>query len=223
GCALWIVTRGAHAIEAGPSRIGVPQSTAWGMCRTIAIEHPEIRCVRVDLGPSPSSDDAEVLLAEVCSSSPEDEVAIRSNSRLVSRLVRKTLAADAGHRSAAEDRMPVGLETSERGVLENLSMRPRLRRPPARWEVEIAVRAAGLNFRDVLNALGMYPGEPGPLGNECVGTIVSVGEGVADLAVGDEVLAIASGTFGSYVTTDRELVARQPANLDASAAATIPI
>ena len=47
--------------------------------------------------------------------------------------------------------------------------------------------ASGLNFRDVLNTLGMYPGEGGPLGTECAGESAAVGEGVEGLQVGDRV------------------------------------
>jgi myxalamid-type polyketide synthase MxaB len=54
--------------------------------------------------------------------------------------------------------------------------------------VEIRVVATGLNFRDVLNALGMYPGDPGPLGNECAGVITAIGSD-GDLRVG-EVIAM---------------------------------
>ena len=49
------------------------------------------------------------------------------------------------------------------------------------------MEAAGLNFRDVLNALGMYPGSAPLLGNECAGRVLSVGEGVVGVAPGDEV------------------------------------
>ena len=50
-------------------------------------------------------------------------------------------------------------------VTDNLAVTPRERRAPEPGEVEIAVQAAALNFRDVLNALGMYPGDPGALGS----------------------------------------------------------
>ena len=40
------------------------------------------------------------------------------------------------------------------------------------------MRAVGLNFRDVLNVLGMYPGDPGPPGGDCAGVVTAVGEGV---------------------------------------------
>jgi len=39
------------------------------------------------------------------------------------------------------------------------------------------VRAVGLNFRDVLNILGMYPGDPGDPGGDCAGVVAAVGPG----------------------------------------------
>ena len=68
------------------------------------------------------------------------------------------------------------------------------RRAPGPGEVEVRVRATGLNFRDVLNAMGLYPGtevgpvtaetyarpgDPGPIGGDCAGVVVALGEGVA--------------------------------------------
>ena len=43
--------------------------------------------------------------------------------------------------------------------------------------VQVTVRAIGLNFRDVLNILGMYPGDPGPPGGDCSGIVAAVGPG----------------------------------------------
>ncbi len=59
----------------------------------------------------------------------------------------------------------------------------------------------------------MYPGLPDgpvPLGGECSGRITAVGEGVTDLRVGDEVLAVAGFAFGSHAVTRAELVAKKP-------------
>ena len=64
---------------------------------------------------------------------------------------------------------------------------------PAPGQVEIRVHATGLNFRDVLNVLDMYPGDAGLLGSECVGRIAAVGDGVSEYKVGDRVLAMAAG------------------------------
>ena len=49
---------------------------------------------------------------------------------------------------------------------------------------QVAVRAVGLNFRDVLNVLGMYPGDPGPPGADCAGVVEAAGAGVHDFAPG---------------------------------------
>jgi polyketide synthase 12/epothilone polyketide synthase D len=109
-----------------------------------------------------------------------------------------------------------------RGTLENLTWQPTPRRPPQAGEVEIRVQATGLNFRDVLNALDLYPGDPGPLGLECAGEVVAISPGVEGLAIGDPVVAIAPASFSHYVTVNAQLVALRPPHLSPTAAATIP-
>ena len=44
-------------------------------------------------------------------------------------------------------------------------------------QVQVSVMAVGLNFRDVLNILGMYPGDPGEPGGDCAGIVAAVGAG----------------------------------------------
>jgi NADPH:quinone reductase-like Zn-dependent oxidoreductase len=75
---------------------------------------------------------------------------------------------------------------------------------------EIRVRAVGLNFRDVLNVMGLYPGDPGPPGGDCAGTVVRVGEDVKHLKVGDDVYGVAPGCLKTYATTDAKLLALKP-------------
>ncbi|AGY58069.1 zinc-binding dehydrogenase [Gloeobacter kilaueensis] len=128
---------------------------------------------------------------------------------------------------------PFRLEMPEPGVLDDLVFRPAPHQPPGPGEVEIAVAAVGLNFREVLKALGLYPEGAGFLsyrdGNgkltfdgDAAGRIVAVGEGVTDLAVGDAVVAFAPGGFASRVTLPRFLVAPKPAHLNFAEAVTIP-
>src|SRR3954447_6425237 len=66
-------------------------------------------------------------------------------------------------------------------------------------EVRIAVKAAGINFADLMARAGVYPDAPPPpcvVGYEVAGEVESVGEGVADFKPGDRVMA---GTrFGGY-------------------------
>ena len=149
----------------------------------------------------------------------EDQLALRGGERLVARLVRGAgapAAVLAGHDSWA-------LIAGAPGDLDQLRVAPAGRRAPGPGEVEIEVEAAGLNFRDVLGALGMYPGDPGPLGGECAGVVHRVGDGVAQLSPGDAVVALASGAFRRHAIADARLVARRPAGLSAEAAATLPI
>ncbi|HXA49906.1 MAG TPA: beta-ketoacyl synthase N-terminal-like domain-containing protein, partial [Candidatus Acidoferrum sp.] len=115
------------------------------------------------------------------------------------------------------------LEITRRGTLDNLSFRRVTRTAPGPGQVEIQVAAAGLNFRDVLNALGMYPGDPGLLGGECAGTIVAVGKNVEGLRVGDPVIAAAAGCFSSHVTASAMCTVAKPAQLSFEDASGIPL
>jgi NADPH:quinone reductase-like Zn-dependent oxidoreductase len=112
------------------------------------------------------------------------------------------------------------------GILENLELRPVERRTPGPGEVEIRVRAAALNFIDVLKAMGLYPGQDPDepvLGLECSGEITAGGASVERLRVGDPVLAAAAGAFGSHVVTPAAFVARKPAFLAHEQAAGLPM
>ena len=77
--------------------------------------------------------------------------------------------------------------------------------------MEVQVAAAGVNFRDVMKTLGIYPMQPGDvpwLGDEFAGQIVAVGDGVP-LAVGDEVFGVAPASFGKVISTPCRLRASQ--------------
>jgi len=69
------------------------------------------------------------------------------------------------------------------------------------YDVRIAITGAGVNRADLLQRQGHYPPPPGAseiIGLECAGTIVEVGTGIDDLAVGDRVMALLTG--GGYAT-----------------------
>ncbi|OON68674.1 polyketide synthase dehydratase domain-containing protein, partial [Streptomyces tsukubensis] len=82
-------------------------------------------------------------------------------------------------------------------------------RPLAPTEVRVGVRAAGLNFRDVLIALGTYPGK-GVLGGEAAGVVLEIGSGVHDLAPGDRVFGLVGTGFGPTVIADWRMLGRMP-------------
>jgi acyl transferase domain-containing protein len=224
--ALWIVTNGGqHIVEsatAPASELSADQTPLWGLARSLRLELPELRCTTIDLDPAVSvQGQIALLLCELTSGRGEVEVAFRAGARMVRRLRRATLGTDDTAESrpsgATQLRIPV------RGVLENLEIQPATRRAPGPGEIEIEVKAAALNFRDVLNALGMYPGDAGALGSECAGTVVAVGDGVHDLAPGDDVMAVGEGTLGSHVTTAALLATRKPQGIGYAEAAGLPI
>ncbi|WP_461000150.1 zinc-binding dehydrogenase, partial [Streptomonospora sediminis] len=89
---------------------------------------------------------------------------------------------------------------------------PEADRELAPGEVRVAVRAAGLNFRDVVVVLGMVPEQGEPIGGEFAGVVTETGPGVADLAVGDRVMGLDEAAFGPRVATDRRLLTPLPEN-----------
>jgi NADPH:quinone reductase-like Zn-dependent oxidoreductase len=118
------------------------------------------------------------------------------------------------------------LEAATPGLLDSLVFRATTRRPPAPDQIEVEVRAGGLNFKDVLFALGLIPLPPGVrlrLGGECAGTVAAVGEEVADLAVGDEVVTFGYGCFARFTTCPARLAVPKPAHLSFVDAATLPV
>jgi acyl transferase domain-containing protein/NADPH:quinone reductase-like Zn-dependent oxidoreductase/short-subunit dehydrogenase/acyl carrier protein len=208
---LWLVTRGAQAVMACQESVAIAQSSLWGMAQAIATEHPEWRCTSIDLDPASGDGPAAHLLDEIMAGDGEDQVALRAGRRLVARLI----AREAPEISETAVRLTI----ASRGAIDNLAIEPALRQPVPPGSVEIQVDAAGLNFRDVLNVLGMFSG---PLGSECAGHIVAVGDGVDRFHPGDEVIAMASGGHEGFAITDARLVTPKPANLTMEKSATLP-
>ncbi|NEO91651.1 MAG: SDR family NAD(P)-dependent oxidoreductase, partial [Moorea sp. SIO3G5] len=220
---LWIVTQGAQPVPPkNPVVSGVAQASLWGMGKVISLEHPELNCVRIDLDPNQSLlEKAEALWAEIWSESIEDQVALRKDSRYVPRLIPTPLAIATETQLLKMPSQPFRLTITERGILENLTLEPTPRRSPAAGEVEIRVRATGLNFRDVLIALDIYPGTA-VMGGDCAGEIVAVGEGVENLKIGEPVITLAPGSFSQCVTVSAMMVAPKPDFLTFEQAAAIP-
>jgi acyl transferase domain-containing protein/acyl-CoA synthetase (AMP-forming)/AMP-acid ligase II/acyl carrier protein len=218
----------AHDVDADadaegrpPASAGVASSTLWGLGAVIAFELPGVRCARVLVDPDTKQleDDAAILFAELDGRDGENAVAIRLGARKVARLVRRP-AAPGG---AAVPPRPYALDIGARGVIDNLVLQPAERRELALGEVEVEVAATGVNFRDVMNALGLYPGDAGRFGGECAGTVTRVGAGVTAPRPGDHVLGVGPGCFDSHVITAPELLVAKPAAMSFEEAAAIPV
>jgi acyl transferase domain-containing protein/NADPH:quinone reductase-like Zn-dependent oxidoreductase/acyl carrier protein len=219
GRRLTIVTSRAQAVEG--ARVSPAQGALLGLGRVILNELPGLKCRLLDLGDEASTEEMESLGREVRLGVAE-EVALRGTRRFVPRLLR----ASSEPRRLDGARTPFRLEAVRPGVLDQLEFCSTERLDPQAGEVEIEVCAAGLNFRDVMKALGIYPIERPDdrlLGDECAGRVCRVGEGVRHLSVGDEVIAISRGCFAKFLTVPAEFVLRKPSHLSFEEAVTIPV
>ncbi|GIL13952.1 MAG: polyketide synthase [Chloroflexota bacterium] len=224
---LWLITRGSQAVGGAVENVG--QAALWGLGAVIANEHAELRAARVDLSPEGLPEDVDALFRELWLNDGEDQIALRGSKRYVARLA-LGLPAREGERvetqwvTAAEQPFRAGI--SSPGILDNLELRAMARRQPGPGQVEIEVHATGLNFMNVMAALGALPGYPngvGPLGIECAGVISAVGEGADAFRVGDEVIAVAFDSLATHALADEHLVAHKPGHLSFVEAASVPI
>jgi phthiocerol/phenolphthiocerol synthesis type-I polyketide synthase C len=225
---LALLTRGAQHTP-GQQNIATAQAPLWGLARVLLLEHGELRPRIVDLDPAGPDGEADALLDELLRPG-DDQVALRDGKRLTPRL-RPLAGTEAGaswpRRPADADRYGDNhrLLAERPGSLDSLTPTWSRRCAPGPGEVEIEVTAAGLNFSDVLKAMGTYPGASGtvPLGAECAGRVSAVGAGVAGLSAGDPVIAVAANSMAGYVTTPATHVAPKPAALTDEEAAATPI
>ncbi|WP_436792042.1 SDR family NAD(P)-dependent oxidoreductase, partial [Yinghuangia sp. YIM S10712] len=220
---LTVVTR--HAVSAAPGDPVDPATAAvWGMVRSAQSEHPgRFTLLDIDAAPGSRADDAvTAALAAAPTTVREPQLALRGTQLLAPRLTRPTTA----ERLAPPEGHPAWrLGLTRAGTLDNLRMLPcpEATAPLAPGQVRVAVRAAGLNFRDVLIALGMYPKPDALPGSEGAGVVLEVGPEVRDIAVGDRVMGFLDGGFAPVAVTDRKLIAPIPAGWTYAQAAAVPV
>lgn len=212
---LWIVTERAVATESGEP-VDPAQAALWGFGRTTINEEPALRCMLVDCDGTPEA--VRAVAGLLAAPVGEPELAVRQGKLLAPRLLPW---ARSGHLTVPPSSDYV-LAPTERGAIDNLRLSETELSPPAEGYVQVRVQAAGLNFRDVLNVLGLYPGDPGPIGGDFAGVVTHVGDGVTGLEVGQHVYGFMQGAFASRFNVPAQLVAPVPDGLSPVAAATIP-
>ncbi|MET8830567.1 SDR family NAD(P)-dependent oxidoreductase, partial [Streptomyces sp. NPDC004608] len=212
---LVVLTRGAVAAGEG-ERVSPAVAAARGLVRSAQSENPG-RIVLVDTDGREESDRA--LRAAVASGEPE--VALREGVVLVPRITRAVPPEPALPTGPEPWRLAPGAHRAPDDL--TVVPWPGGAEPLGAGQVRIAVRAAGLNFRDVLIALGMVPERNVTMGAEGAGVVVETGPGVTDLAVGDRVMGYFDGAFGPRAVADRRLVARMPEGWSFAQAAAVPV
>jgi mycoketide-CoA synthase len=209
---LVLVTRGAVATRDGEAP-DLASAPLWGLLRSAQSEHPG-RFLLVDLDDETTDVQWPALLA-----ADEPQLAVRAGKVYAPRVVSLADAAELTIPHAASWRLDSG-----RVTLDDLELVPDTR-PDAVLgpdEVRVAVHAAGLNFRDVLIALGHYPGEA-PIGSEGAGVVTEVGGDVTTLAPGDRVMGLIANGFSPVAVTDQRLLARIPSSWSFVEAAAVPL
>ena len=238
GSRLVVVTRDAVAVT-GHSGVddtaGLVQAPAWGLVASAETENPG-RFVLVDVEagrPAPdlglAADsgvvDVPVRLLAAAVARGERELAVRHGQ-----LWRRRLA-----RATRHDPLPTGpwhLGQEAPGVLEGMAVMPTAASdgplaPLGPRQIRVAVQAAGVQFGDVLVALGMIPDQewaPGgtPRG-EGAGVVVEVGSQVDDVALGDRVMGLLGMPYASVAVTDHRAVVPIPDGWSYAMAAAVPL
>ncbi|MEV0131651.1 SDR family NAD(P)-dependent oxidoreductase, partial [Dactylosporangium sp. NPDC050688] len=210
---LAVVTAGGTRPGAGDPAPDPAQAAVWGLLRSAQTEHPD-RFVLLDVAPGTAAADVDTALA-----AGEPQAAWRRGGLFAPRL--RPAAAPLTLPDAAT---PWRLVTGPTGTVDGLTVAayPAAREPLREGQVRVAVRAVGVNFRDVLIALGMYP-EPELVGSEAAGVVTEVGPGVTGLAPGDRVLGPWRGATGPTAVVDAELALPVPDGWSFAEAAAVPV
>ncbi|WP_052230358.1 type I polyketide synthase [Streptomyces sp. CT34] len=205
---LTVLTRGARAPRT-PAELAA--ATVVGMVRSVQAEHPG-RIQLVDLTPEaePTGEDLAALLADDEAELAWDGTATVPRLRELTRPPSGTGAWHLTAGGASLDQLTTVATDADT-------------RPLAPGQIRIAVRCAGVNFRDVLIALGMYP-DPGVMGIEAAGVVLEAGAD-APFEPGTRVLAFVpdGGAFGPVLTVDARLAAAFPDGWSFEQAATVPV
>ncbi|MFE1775461.1 SDR family NAD(P)-dependent oxidoreductase [Streptomyces sp. NPDC059008] len=221
---LCLVTPPTGLFPAPECPLSPADAPMWGLGRVLATEYPavRVRCVSLQSGDDPGRD-AERLVGDLLAPDDAPETILTPDGRFQPRLVS---SAPPSRRPAQGDRFR--LQLRELGLRHQLSWIPEPPRAPGAGELLIEVRAAALNYRDVMVATGLVPDENAPpeggprLGLECAGIVSATGPGITAIAPGDRVYASGYGCLASHVVVRADQTGRIPDGMRFSEAATLP-
>ena len=216
-----LIVLGEHAVQTQPGETVDPAAAAgWALAASAQAE-TGAPIVLADLAPGSTVDDA--LLAALAAAG-EPQLAVRATGAYAPRLARLNDGTDLPI-APAELAGPVRIGMRAGGSLDELAWLPApdVDGDLAPGQIRVAVRAAGLNFRDVMTGLGLVGGDVGRLGGEAAGVVLATGPGVDDLAPGTPVVGMTAGAFAPVLVGDRRTWVPMPAGLSYAQAAALPI
>ncbi|CAE7249833.1 ppsC, partial [Symbiodinium sp. CCMP2456] len=205
------------ATEQKKQRGAPDHSGLWGFARAVRMEYPgalRIQCVDLD---ACKDSDAWAQLCTVLPGLPEEEeMAIRDGEIRTAKLARSALK----YTGAVRLNMPA------RGSIAGMRVVPQAtsaRAAAAPGMAQLRIRAVGLNFRDVLNVMGLYPGDPGPPGADCGGTVISLGDKIPHLRLAEDVFGESPGCLSTYNTSSAALLSPKPPSWTYEEACCMPV
>jgi polyketide synthase 1/15 len=206
---LVVLTHGAVGLPGEDVR-DLAASAVWGLVRSAQAENPD-HIVLVD-------SDAEVDAAALAAIG-EPQLLVRGGAVHAARL-----APAPALLALPADEPAWRLSTGGGGTLEDLAIQPfrQAQAPLQAGQVRLAVAAAGVNFRDVVAALGMYPGQSPVLGAEGAGVVIETGPEVTRVAVGDAVMGLMDGA-GPLAVVDQQRLVKAPKGWSLTQAAGVPV
>jgi acyl transferase domain-containing protein/NADPH:quinone reductase-like Zn-dependent oxidoreductase/acyl carrier protein/NADP-dependent 3-hydroxy acid dehydrogenase YdfG len=213
---LVVLTRGAIAVDSCEDVTDIGQAAVWGLLRSAQTENPG-RILLADVDDWASADFA---VAETASRD-ESQLALRNGVCFAPRLVRTERIRGAELVEAGSWR----LATLGNGTLDwrNVVLRswPESKRPLEPGEVRISLRCTGVNFRDVLITLGLYPDPTADVGSEGSGVVLEIAGDVPGFAPGDRVMGVLNGA-GPVVIADHRKITHIPSEWSYAQAAAVP-
>ncbi|RHZ54247.1 uncharacterized protein CDV56_107115 [Aspergillus thermomutatus] len=233
------VSRGAVTTSESPFA-----NLMTGMARSIRAENPQLAFTTVDLDPQRSMDSPrgikvliDIFVQGACSREsqrPDWEYAIRNERAMVQRILMEKGMNDliATYNVAPQPKMApfkqkgraLTLSVGTPGRLDTLQFvdDPVVAREDVKPdEVEIEVKGVGLNFKDIMVAMGQLP-QPA-LKIDCSGVVTRVGSQVDNLRPGDAVMTWRPGAFSNYLRSPQSMVHRIPDGISFATAASLPV
>ena len=211
---LLVITSHAVSVSAYDGVPDLAHAAVWGLIHTAQNEHPD-RIILLDTDNTAASQDNLLTIAATRPAS-EPQLALRSGVAHIPRLARPLTLTPP-------DVPDWQLASTGKGDLTNLMLLPT--DPPtelAPGQVRIQVRAAGLNFHDVVVALGAIADEG--LGAEAAGVVIDTAPDVTSLSPGDAVMGLfPSNAFAPTACTDARMVVPVPGGWSFSQAASVPV
>ncbi|MFI2190967.1 SDR family NAD(P)-dependent oxidoreductase, partial [Streptomyces sioyaensis] len=201
-----------QGVAAGQDLAG---AAVTGLIRSTQSEHPG-RLLLVDVNPAADLDptrdaDVETVLAAVLDAE-EPEVSIRpaTDGGGVAAFGRRLLRAGASGELALPGGSGWRVEVTKPGDLGSTAVvdAPEAGAELAAGQVRVGLRAAGVNFHDVVGGLGMVV-DGRVLGAEGAGVVLETGPGVTGLTVGQSVMGLVPG-WGPVGIVDSRLLAPVP-------------